>query len=88
MVMAAVGTSSRESKKRLFASRVISVSCTSCVMTGKWSQGLVEADVPVMADAKQLDVHAAPVLDPALVGFAHGGDVRGQAIGNDGVFGA
>ena len=49
--------------------------------------GLVEADVAVMADAKQLDVHAAPVLDLALVGFAHGGDVGGQTIGDDGIFG-
>ena len=48
---------------------------------------LVEADVSVVPDAEQLNVHAAPVLDLALVGFAHGRDVRGQTIGDDGVFG-
>ena len=39
MVKAAVGTSSREAKKRLLASRVMAVSSTSWVILGKWSQG-------------------------------------------------
>lgn len=42
---------------------------------------LVEADVPVMADAEQLDIHAAPILDLPLIGQAHRGDIRGQAVG-------
>ena len=49
--------------------------------------GLVEADVTVVADAEQLDIHAAPVLDFALIGLAHGGDVGGEAVGDDGVLG-
>ena len=49
--------------------------------------GLVEADVPVVTETEQLDVHAAPVFDPTLVGFAHGGDVGGKAVRDNGVFG-
>ena len=54
---------------------------------GEMIARLVEADVAVVADAEQLDIHAAPVLDLPLVRLAHGGDIRGQAVGNDGVFG-
>ena len=46
IVTAAVGTSSMDEKKRLFASRVISVSLTSCVMTGKWSHGSLKPMCP------------------------------------------
>lgn len=43
---------------------------------GEMVTRLVEADVPVMADAEQLDIHAAPILDLPLIGQAHRGDIR------------
>ena len=39
----------------------------------------------VVADAEQLDIHAAPVFDLALIRLAHGRDIGGKAVGNDGV---
>ena len=49
--------------------------------------GLVEADVAVVANAQQLQVHPAPLLNLLLISLAHGRHVLGLAVGNDGVLG-
>ena len=46
---------------------------------------LVEADVPVVANAEQLDIYAAPVFNLALIRPAHGGDIVSKAVRNDSV---
>ena len=49
--------------------------------------GFVKADVPIMPESEQLNVHAAPVLELMLISFAHGRDVGGQTVRDDGIFG-
>ena len=47
--------------------------------------GFVKADMPVVAETEQLNVHAAPVLDLMLISFAHGRDVGCQTVRDDGM---
>ena len=49
--------------------------------------GFVKADVSIVPETEQLNVHAAPVLDLMLISFAHGRDVGGQTVRDDGIFG-
>ena len=49
--------------------------------------GFVKADMPVVAETEQLNVHAAPVLELMLISFAHGRDVGGQTVRDDGILG-
>ena len=48
--------------------------------------GLIKSDMPIMTEAKKLNINAAPVLQLALVLLAHGWNIFCKAIGNNGVF--
>ncbi|MFR1990367.1 MAG: hypothetical protein ACLS3C_10025 [Oscillospiraceae bacterium] len=74
-----------EEKKRLLASRVISGQLHLVGHDRKMVTRLVEADVPVVANAEQLDIYATPVFNLALIRPAHGGDIVSKAVRNDSV---
>ena len=87
--MACVGTFSSLKKSLAASSRVIGSSVASRVRLLRRLKRLVEADVPVAADAQQLHVDAAGPLDRGFVAAAMVVDLVGRhrAVGNVDVLG-
>ena len=67
-------------KNRALSLRVWLVNVLIRVQGGRAS-GFVEGDMPVGADAQNLEVNAAGVRNGAFVHLARGRQVRGQSVG-------